>query len=65
MRFKNATVLVYRTISTTFFVQVCMRNFTVAVIEAYNLLLFAKGNYCSGSRFTIGVLITAQIFFAT
>ena len=65
MRFKNVAVPVYRTVNTNFFVQVCMHNFTVAVIEAYNLILFAKGNYCSGSRFTIGIPIKAQIFFAT
>ena len=59
MRFKNATVPVYRTVSTNFFVQVCMHNFTVAVIEAYNLLSFAKGNY-SGSRLTMGTPIKAQ-----
>ena len=65
MRFKNVTVPVYRTVSTDFFVQVCMHNITVAIIEAYNLLLFAKGNY-SGSRLTICVPIKTQqrsIFF--
>ena len=50
---------VYRTVSTTFFNQVCMLNFTVAVVEAYNLLLFVKGNY-SGSRLTMGTPIKAQ-----
>ena len=59
MRFKNTTVPVYRTVSTNFFVQVCMHNFTVAVIEAYNLLLFAKGNY-SGGRLIMGTPIKAQ-----